>query len=82
MVCIDTLVGGFNLSVEYKRRSAKSFFRNCWTKLTSKLLALGLLTDINCGNVDNLQNNLDVFTIQLLIGGLWAVKLFEEKYQN
>lgn len=78
MVCIDTLVGGFNLSVEYKRWSAKSFFRNCWTKLTSKLLALGLLTDINCGNVDNLQNNLDVFTIQLLIGGLWAVKLFEE----
>lgn len=78
MVCIDTLVGGFNLSVEYKRWSAKSFFRNCWTKLTSKLLALGLLTDINCGNVDNLQTNLDVFTIQLLIGGLWAVKLFEE----
>ena len=58
MVFIDTLVGGFNLSVEYKRWSAKSFFRNCWTKLTSKLLALGLLTDINCGNVDNLQKQL------------------------
>lgn len=78
MVCIDTLVGGFNLSVEYKRWSAKSFFRNCWTKLTSKLLALGLLTDINCGNVDNLQNNLDVFTIHLFIGGLWAVKLLKK----
>lgn len=58
MVFIDTLVGGFNLSVEYKRWSARSFFRNCWTKLTSKLLALDLLTDINCGNVDNLQKQL------------------------
>ena len=26
------------------------------------------------------KNNQDVFTIQLLIGGLWAVKFFEEKY--
>lgn len=58
MVCIDTLVGGFNLSVEFKRWSAKSLFRNCWTKLTSKLSALGLLPDINCGNVDNLQKQL------------------------
>ena len=58
MVFIDTLVGGFNLSVEYKRWSARSFFRNCWTKLTSKLSARGLLPDINCGNVDNLQKQL------------------------
>ena len=87
MVFIDTLVGGFNLSVEYKRWSAKSFFRNCWTKLTSKLLALGLLTDINCGNVDNLQKQLrriydSTLDRRPLSGKVFWRKILELKKKN